>query len=267
MLAIFAVVITFWAVFKQNGSTLNTWADRFTDREVPTVIQPVISALRQAEEITYVKDSVVVMDNQFRVNDKTLKEWNYPAYFKNVPAEKLPKEGETIYAFNTNIFQSVNPFWVIALTPLVLAFFGFLNRKGLEPSTPTKIAFGLLISGLSCFVMVGAVYASNNGLIKSSAWWFISSYAVITIGELFLSPMGLSLVSKLSPPRLTSLMMGGWFLATSIGNKMSGVLSSLWDGYEDKANFFYVNVVLLCAASLLMFLMLKWLNKIFAEYK
>jgi POT family proton-dependent oligopeptide transporter len=267
MLAIFAVVITFWAVFKQNGSTLNTWADRFTDREVPTVIQPVISALRQAEEITYSKDSVIVMDNQFRVKDKTLKEWNYPAYFKNVSKEKLPKEGETIYAFNTNIFQSVNPFWVIALTPLVLAFFGFLNRKGLEPSTPTKIAFGLLISGLSCFVMVGAVYASNNGLIKSSAWWFISSYAVITIGELFLSPMGLSLVSKLSPPRLTSLMMGGWFLATSIGNKMSGVLSSLWDGYENKANFFYVNVVLLCSASLLMFLMLKWLNKIFAEYK
>jgi POT family proton-dependent oligopeptide transporter len=267
MLAIFAVVITFWAVFKQNGSTLNTWADRFTDREVPAAIQPAMSGLFLAEKIKYTKDSVIVMDDQFRVKDKKLKEWNYPAYFKNVPKEKLPKEGETIYAFNTNIFQSVNPFWVIALTPLVLAFFGFLNRKGLEPSTPTKIAFGLLISGLSCFVMVGAVYASNNGLIKSSAWWFISSYAVITIGELFLSPMGLSLVSKLSPPRLTSLMMGGWFLATSIGNKMSGVLSSLWDGYEDKANFFYVNVVLLCAASLLMFLMLKWLNKIFADYK
>jgi len=267
MLAIFAVVITFWAVFKQNGSTLNTWADRFTDREVPAVIQPMMSGLYLAEEIKYEKDSVIVMDNQFRVKDKKIKEWNYPAYFKNVPAEKLPKEGDKIYAFNTNIFQSVNPFWVIALTPLVLAFFGFLNRKGIEPSTPTKIAFGLLISGLSCFVMVGAVYATNNGMLKSSAWWFISSYAVITIGELFLSPMGLSLVSKLSPPRLTSLMMGGWFLATSIGNKMSGVLSSLWDGYENKANFFYVNVVLLCCASLLMFLMLKWLNKIFAEYK
>jgi POT family proton-dependent oligopeptide transporter len=266
MLAIFAVVITFWAVFKQNGSTLNTWADRFTDREVPTVIQPVISALRQAEEITYSKDSVIVMDNQFRVKDKTLKEWNYPAYFKNVPKEKLPKEGETIYAFNTNIFQSVNPFWVIALTPLVLAFFGFLNRKGIEPSTPTKIAFGLLISGLSCFVMVGAVYASNNGLIKSSAWWFISSYAVITIGELFLSPMGLSLVSKLSPPRLTSLMMGGWFLATSIGNKLSGVLSSLWDTYDNKANFFWVNTMLLGLAALVLFAMLKNLNKTFKQH-
>lgn len=267
MFAIFAVVISFYAVFKQNGSTLNTWANQFTDREVPNLIQPLISGLFLAEKINYEKDSVVLMDKQFRVKDKNLKEWNYPVYFKNIPKEKLPKEKASIYAFNTNIFQSVNPFWVIALTPLVLAFFGFLNRRGIEPSTPKKIAFGLLITGLSSFVMVGAVYASNNGLLKSSAWWFISSYAVLTIGELFISPMGLSLVSKLSPPRLTSLMMGGWFLATAIGNKMSGVLSSLWDGYEDKANFFYVNVVLLFSASLIMFLMLKWLNKIFAEYK
>jgi len=267
MFAIFAVVISFYAVFKQNGSTLNTWASQFTDREVPNLIQPLISGLFLAEKINYEKDSVVLMDKQFRVKDKNLKEWNYPVYFKNIPKEKLPKEKASIYAFNTNIFQSVNPFWVIALTPLVLAFFGFLNRRGIEPSTPKKIAFGLLITGLSSFVMVGAVYASNNGLLKSSAWWFISSYAVLTIGELFISPMGLSLVSKLSPPRLTSLMMGGWFLATAIGNKMSGVLSSLWDGYEDKANFFYVNVVLLFSASLIMFLMLKWLNKIFADYK
>ncbi|NBU47526.1 MAG: MFS transporter, partial [Flavobacteriales bacterium] len=198
---------------------------------------------------------------------KKLKSLDYPHYFKNQSKDKLPADGEEIYAYNTNLFQSVNPFWVIALTPLVIAFFSFLNRRGKEPSTPTKIAFGLLISALSCFVMVGAVYASNNGLEKSSAWWFISSYAVITIGELFLSPMGLSLVSKLSPPRLTSLMMGGWFLATSIGNKLSGVLSSLWDGYDDKANFFYVNALLLGAAALLMFAMLKWLNQIFEEYK
>jgi POT family proton-dependent oligopeptide transporter len=78
--------------------------------------------------------------------------------------------------------------------------------------------------------------------------------------------MGLSMVSKLSPPRLTALMMGGWFLATSIGNKLSGVLSSLWDGYDDKANFFYVNFILLGCAAVLMFAMLKWLNKIFKEH-
>jgi POT family proton-dependent oligopeptide transporter len=277
MLAIFAVVIAFWAVFKQNGSTLNTWANNYTDREVPSNMLGVTKSLQLAEKITYKQDSIVLTDKQFRpINldsvtlakeDKKVKTVDYPSYFKNAKTNKLPKDGEEIYAYNTNLFQSVNPFWVIVLTPLVISFFGFLNRRGKEPSTPTKIAFGLLISALSCFVMVGAIYASSNGIEKSSAWWFISSYAVITIGELFLSPMGLSLVSKLSPPRLTSLMMGGWFLATSIGNKLSGVLSSLWDGYDDKANFFYVNAILLGFAALLMFGILRWLNGIFEEYK
>jgi POT family proton-dependent oligopeptide transporter len=259
MLAIFAVVIAFWAVFKQNGSTLNTWADEYTDREVPAAMLSSMQTLQQVKKYEYVKDSIPQKGNKEVVFD-------YPAYFSNMSAADLPKEGETIYAFNTNLFQSVNPFWVVAFTPLVVAFFGFLKRRGKEPSVPAKIAFGLLISALSCLVMVGAVYASDNGAVKSSAWWFISSYAVITIGELFLSPMGLSLVSKLSPPRLTALMMGGWFLATSIGNKLSGVLSSLWESYEDKADFFYVNFLLLGAAALLMFAMLKWLNKIFKAH-
>ena len=259
MLAIFAVVIAFWAVFKQNGSTLNTWADEYTDREVPAAMLSSMQTLQQVKKYEYVKDSIPQKGNKEVVYD-------YPAYFSNMSAADLPKEGEKIYAFNTNLFQSVNPFWVVAFTPLVVAFFGFLKRRGKEPSVPAKIAFGLLISALSCLVMVGAVFASDNGAVKSSAWWFISSYAVITIGELFLSPMGLSLVSKLSPPRLTALMMGGWFLATSIGNKLSGVLSSLWESYDDKADFFYVNFLLLGAAALLMFAMLKWLNKIFKAH-
>ncbi len=267
MLAIFAVVIAFWAVFKQNGSTLNTWADRYTDREVPAAILPGVGALQLATTVKYEKEERVVMDDQFRILDKSKTELSYPSYFKNMKEEDLPKkEGEEVKLFTTNLFQSVNPGWVIALTPLILAFFAFLRRKGKEPTTPAKIAFGLVISALSCLVMYAGVIASENGAIKSSAWWFISSYGVITIGELFLSPMGLSLVSKLSPPRLTALMMGGWFLSTSIGNKLSGVLSSLWDGYENKANFFVVNFCLLGAAALLLFLMLKWLNKIFKEH-
>ena len=266
MLAIFAVVIAFWAVFKQNGSTLNTWADRYTDREIPANMVAPLGALELVSTVKYEEAERVVMDNQFRVADKSKTEMAYPPYFKNMKPENLPSKGAEVKLFNTNLFQSVNPFWVIALTPLVLAFFAFLRRNGKEPSTPAKIAYGLVISALSCLVMYAGVIASENGAIKSSAWWFISSYGVITIGELFLSPMGLSLVSKLSPPRLTALMMGGWFLSTSIGNKLSGVLSSLWDGYENKANFFIVNLCLLGAAALLLFMMLKWLNKIFKEH-
>ncbi len=266
MLAIFGVVIAFWAVFKQNGSTLNTWADRYTDREMPTAMVPAMSSLKLVQTLKYEQSEQPVMDSQFRVKDKSYKELSYPSYFKNMKEENKPQDGAEVKLFNTNLFQSVNPFWVVALTPLVLAFFAFLRRRGKEPTTPEKIAFGLVISALSTWVMYAGVMESENGAIKSSAWWFISSYGVITIGELFLSPMGLSLVSKMSPPRLTALMMGGWFLSTSIGNKLSGVLSSLWDGYENKANFFFVNFCLLGSAALLLFLMLKWLNAIFREH-
>jgi POT family proton-dependent oligopeptide transporter len=79
--------------------------------------------------------------------------------------------------------------------------------------------------------------------------------------------MGLSLVSKLSPPRLTALMMGGWFLSTSLGNKLSGILASMWKTYDNKANFFLVNFALLGLSALAIFLMLRWLNKIFKEHQ
>jgi POT family proton-dependent oligopeptide transporter len=77
--------------------------------------------------------------------------------------------------------------------------------------------------------------------------------------------MGLSLVSKLSPVRITSLMMGGWFLSTSIGNKLSGVLATMWDNYDNKANYFLLNFILLLAAAIACFMMLRWLNKIMVE--
>jgi len=156
---------------------------------------------------------------------------NYPVYFKNEPPDGIPNEGDPFTLWGTPLTQSLNPGWVILLTPLVVAFFAFLRRRNAEPSTATKIAFGLLITSLSVLVMIGAAYTSNSGAEKASVWWLIMSYGVVTIGELLLSPMGLSLVSKLSPVRITSLMMGGWFLSTSIGNKLSGVLATMWDSY------------------------------------
>ena len=269
LLAIFAVVILFWAVFKQNGSALTTWADRYTNRQVTGTQESVFNTLKQAKPLAYKQDSTEKYDAYFRlqkVDGKVIKEINYPVYFRNQAPEKLPTEGSTISVWATNLSQSINPGWVILLTPLVVAFFAFLRRRKKEPTTPTKIALGLIISGLSALVMYAAVQAGHNGTEKVSAWWLIASYGVVTIGELCLSPMGLSIVSKLSPPRITALMMGGWFLSTSIGNKLSGVLASMWDGYEDKGNFFLVNFSLLVIAFLFMLLILKWLNKIFNEY-
>lgn len=169
--------------------------------------------------------------------------------------------------YSTELYQSINPFWVVVLTPVMVGVWGFFRRRKREPSTPTKIAIGLIITALSALVMVGAVYATNDLTIKASSLWLLASYGVITIGELCLSPMGLSLVSKLSPPRITALMMGGYFLAISVGNKMSGMLSSLWEGFGDdsKQNFFLLNFGLVMAAAVILFLMLRWLNKVMRE--
>ena len=113
--------------------------------------------------------------------------------------------------------------------------------------------------------MIGAVYCTDNGMSKASSWWLIGAYGVITVGELCLSPMGLSMVSKLSPARFTALMMGGWSLATSLGNKVSGELGKNWDKFDNKAYFFVLNFILLMIAFLILLFMLKKLNRVFRE--
>lgn len=268
LLTIFAVVILFWAVFKLNGSALTTWADRYTDREITGTTKSVFNTLKLSKDIEYKKDSTELYDASFRIqklNGEVQKTVDYPIYFRNVAKEKLPEESSKVSIWATNLSQSINPGWVIILTPLVVAFFTFLRGRKKEPSTPTKIAFGLLISALSVLVMIAAVNMGGNGSEKVSVWWLVANYGIITIGELFLSPMGLSVVSKLSPTNITSLMMGGWFLSTSIGNKLSGVLASLWDTYDNKQDFFWINFGLLMFATLLMFVLLKQLNAVMKE--
>jgi POT family proton-dependent oligopeptide transporter len=132
LLAIFAVVILFWAVFKQNGSALNTWADRYTDREVSGTQQTVFDNLKLAKPLTYKLDSTEKYDPFFRlekVNGVVVKEMNYPIYFRNVLPEKLPPAESKISVWSTNLSQSINPGWVILLTPLVVAFFSFLRMR------------------------------------------------------------------------------------------------------------------------------------------
>ncbi|MFN0202104.1 MAG: MFS transporter, partial [Bacteroidia bacterium] len=269
MLAIFVVSIAFWAVFKQNGTALTTWADKYSDRQVSGETAGFLGGLYLTESVSAKPDSFPKSDAHFRVekvNGKMVKEFGLHPYLKNLPADQHPKGEEKLSLVSTNIFQSVNPGWVIILTPLVVGFFAMLRRRGKEPLVPTKMFWGLIISASSMFCMIAAVYLCGNGVDKSNIGWLIATYGVLTIGELCLSPLGLSLVSKLSPPRITAIMMGGWFLATSIGNKFSGVLATMWDTYDDKQNYFWFNFALLMGAAALIFAMLKQLNKVFEEY-
>jgi proton-dependent oligopeptide transporter, POT family len=269
MFTIFIIVILFWAIFKQNGTALTTYAKYYTDRESPEQIAKVAKDLGFLETVKADNAEVNQLDEQFRKikgpDGNPVKCLDYPAYFKNLEPTKVPEKGQALGLFNTEIFQSVNPFFVVILTPLIIALFGFMRSRGKEPTTASKIAYGLFISALSILVMIAAVHYTNNGMHKASAWWLIASYGVVTIGELLLSPMGLSMVSKLSPVRLTALMMGGWSLATSIGNKLSGVLAKNWDKFDNKANYFWLNFALLMFAFVIMMLLLKRLNKVFRE--
>lgn len=252
MLYIFAVVIVFWCIFHQNGNVLTDWAEKHTDRQMPASIENTMNEMGFVEKVNA---------EPKMIDGKEV----YSNYLGNLPKEKWPEKGKELNLFSTELFQSINPFFIIILTPVVVAFFSFLRRRDSEPSTASKIAWGLFITGLSTLVMILAVMTSQNGLQKVSFWWLMGTYCVITVGELFLSPMGLSLVSKLSPARLTALMMGGWFLATSIGNKLSGVLGHLGSESPNKSLVFWINFGGAIFAAFLLFLMLKHINRVLRE--
>jgi POT family proton-dependent oligopeptide transporter len=290
LLAVFACVILFFAIFHQNGDALTVWAEDHTNREMSEGVANVAGSVGMAQVVVN-NDIVSSSDSEFKATIDSMRkvEEAMPKvtkaelkakadfsgeisqlessrkYFATLPKDEVPAKGEDMKLYSTELYQSINPFWVVTLTPIIVGFFGWMRRRKREPSTPTKIAIGLVITALSALVMVGAVFATNGMSAKAGSIWLIASYGVITIGELCLSPMGLSLVSKLSPPRITALMMGGFFLAISVGNKLSGMLSSLWETIPEKQNFFYLNFGLVMAAAVILFLMLRWLNGVMRE--
>ena len=132
-------------------------------------------------------------------------------------------------------FQAFNPFMIFAFTPIILAFWAWQERREREPSTITKMALGCLGVGISYLIMALAAWSSSG---DSATWWWLFVYFVtITVGELYLSPIGLSLVSKIAPPRIISMMMGLWLGTSFIGNFLAGWLGSFWSTM-DKASFF-----------------------------
>ena len=163
---------------------------------------------------------------------------------------------------NTNLspelFQSVNPFFVVFFTPLLVWFWGRLKRKGSEISTSAKILIGMVLTAVAFTVMMAAgLVGGDTGRV--SVAWLIVAYGVVTLGELCLSPMGLSLVSKMSPPRMRGLMMGGWFASTAIGNYLSGFLGSYWEKMPH-SSFFGILVIASLIAVILLALVMKKVN-------
>ena len=288
LLVIYLVVVTFWAIFHQNATALSEWASSNTDRTPNALVQPLVNLAPDFAETAppaYYKNASketarpeermfeVVPDETYAQLEKE-KKLNVEA---GKPTQVTQKMHDDIYAnagtarapdhvllVNAELFQSINGGFVVLFTPLVVGFFAFLRRKKKEPSTSAKIGFGLFVTGCSALVMLAAVLATNDANPKASAWWLFGVYGVVTIGELLLSPMGLSLANKMAPKSIRAFMMGGWFLSTSIGNKLSGLFGEVYHSWDHRV-FFVVNALAVFASAAAIFILLPWLRRQMGE--
>ena len=239
LLLVFSVVIFFWMAFHQNGLTMTFFARDYTT-------QSVTGLDRIGFDVWNLVLLVIAVYGAFSLfQSKTGRGkaiggiavlaslgvlfWNYSSM--NPTVEILPQ-----------IFQQFNPFFVVALTPVSLAVFGYLARKKKEPSAPRKIGIGMVIAACGFLILaVGSMglptpkeveTAGINPDVLVSPNWLISTYLVLTFAELLLSPMGISFVSKVAPPKYKGMMMGGWFVATAIGNYLVAIIGYLWGGMQ-----------------------------------
>jgi len=232
---VFAVVIFFWMAFHQNGLTLTWFARDYTNSAVggltrigfglPTMVMMIVAfygilGFIQAKS----NNAKVISAIAFLIGAG-----GAYAYYVGMPE---------ILTITPEIFQQFNPFFIVILTPVSVAFFSMLSSKDKEPSAPRKIGIGMFIAAFAFIMMaIGSLGLPNPDAIASTGGvsdvlvspnMLIGTYFMLTIAELFLSPMGLSFVSRVAPPKYKGLMQGGWLAATAIGNKCVAIIGYLW---------------------------------------
>lgn len=236
---VFIVVIFFWMSFHQNGLTLTMFARDYTHQYVGPVtnlffniwsILAVIGAIAGCAILFFTKKltTKILGGIGFAI-------FGYFTFYfvSNNEAQNL---------ISPEVFQSFNPLFIVALTPVVMGIFAWLSKRGQEPSSPRKIGIGMIIASfgfvlvlISSLGLASPATMAGDVVLESgrvSPYWLMSSYLILTIAELFLSPIGLSFVAKVAPQRFQGLMQGGWLLATAIGNKFLFVGSLLWGKVE-----------------------------------
>ena len=264
---VFAVVIFFWMAFHQNGLALTYFADEFTAKTSEGLQSMAFNVWNLVLIIVAVYAGFsFVQSEKNDIKTKGISGAIVAGVIAVLVYKYLHIEGSV--AVSAPIFQQFNPFYVVALTPVSLAIFGALAAKGKEPSAPRKIAYGMLVAAAGFAVMaVGSMglltpneqAAAGDAGTFVSANWLISTYLVLTFAELLLSPMGISFVSKVAPPKYKGMMMGCWFVATAIGNMLVAVGGFLWGGLPLWI-VWSVFIALCLISALFMFAMMKRLE-------
>lgn len=236
---VFAVVIFFWMAFHQNGLTLTYFAKSYTVGAVEGWSRFAFSLLTLVPFIIGFYGLLNVFQSKTsnsRIGAAAVMVVGWAvAWFAY-------SHMDASVAITPPKFQQFNPFFIILMTPLAVGFFSFLNKRGKEPLAPRKIGIGMMIAALGFVVMVfaslglptpAAIQATGDvSPTLVSPNWLMSTYFVLTIAELFLSPMGISFVSKVAPPKYKGLAQGGWLAATAVGNYLVAIIGILWGGMQ-----------------------------------
>ena len=355
---VFAVVIFFWMAFHQNGLTLTYFADEFTQTTAVGLNTMLFDVWNLALIIIAVYATFSIFQSE-GAKGKLLSGILASGVLALLVYRAMGVEATAEVSVAAPIFQQFNPFFVVALTPVSMAIFGALARKGKEPSAPRKIAYGMLVAAIGFVVMaigsdglntpneqqraiavdkaepfakeyyaiaptaealeamnedaeyaatvkpatdfmgkltkntkpiffdvynaqaviastdaeensaavaeatatLEAIKADTKTETRTSPYWLIFTYLILTFAELLLSPMGISFVSKVAPPKLKGLMMGGWFVATAIGNMLVAVGGFLWAGLP-LWSVWTVFIALCLISALFMFVMMKRLESV-----
>jgi POT family proton-dependent oligopeptide transporter len=276
LLLVFAVVIFFWMSFHQNGATMTLFARDYTQQSVFgldrigfsiwNLVAIVIAvyalfSVFQSEKVKSKLISVVVFG--LAAASLIINYLGQPAVVKAAP----------------ELFQQFNPFFVVCLTPVSMAIFAALAKRKKEPSTPFKIGLGMTVAAVGFVVLaiasLGLASPSElppivqgeepDGLdaaLRISPNWLISTYLVLTFGELLLSPMGISFVSKVAPSKYKGMMMGCWFAATAIGNYLVSVIAGIWESGMQLWAIWGVLIVLCLLSAIFIFSIMKRLEKV-----
>ena len=242
---VFAVVIFFWMAFHQNGITMNQFAREYTATSESGFMSLFLSkslSFTDARSIWNLVAVILAVYGALNIfQSKTAKGKLTAAVLLVAAGGILVYRAMNVtgsVAVEAPIFQQFNPCFVVALTPIIMLVFSALAKKGKEPSSPMKIGLGMLVAAVAFVILlVGSLnlpaQASQMQATELvSPNWLISTYFVLTIAELLLSPVGISFVSKVAPPKYKGMMMGGWFVATAIGNYLISIPGMMWGKTE-----------------------------------
>lgn len=241
LILVFFVVIFFWMSFHQNGLTLTFFARDYTVKEVGPFTN-LFFTLESILAVIATIGGIFVMLGKGKTLITRVIGLTMFAGGAALSYYYMSQNGQQ-NAISPEVFQSFNPLFIVFLTPFVMGAFAMLNKRNIEPSTPRKIGIGMIIAAIGFALVLWASWGlvSPHSLAEGQAvpdssrvspYWLINSYLILTIAELFLSPMGLSFVSKVAPQRFQGLMQGGWLLATAVGNKLLFIGSTFWSKIE-----------------------------------